>query len=315
MGAGVVVLGTMLMSGTGRAASPGANGVIAFFGTNAGGFPSILTVDPDGTGVTDVLGTDSWDDLNLFDFTWNADGTRLVMLADNLCVYSLDPANGALEPLPCIITPPPLEDRFEPETIALSPDGSRIAFGNAGYIGDGETDIWTLDLETGVQSVLFDENRDCVPPGHPNYPSLQGTGYPAWSSLGLIAVGRVDDGDWCAPNEVRGVWTLEADGSNLTPVALLPYPYTWPSNLDWSPDGSKIAFESMANVYVLAPAGGTPSLVVSNAYRPAWSPDGTKIAFASSGLLYTADADGNNVQSLGVAGGNHQTDRSTRIGT
>lgn len=57
----------------------------------------------------------------------------------------------------------------------------------------------------------------------------------------------------------------------------------------WSPDGTKIAFQSMRNgvnyqVYVMN-ADGTGQVNLSNStandIQPSWSPDGTKIAFAS----------------------------------
>ncbi|HHW09030.1 MAG TPA: hypothetical protein GXX29_03525 [Firmicutes bacterium] len=43
------------------------------------------------------------------------------------------------------------------------------------------------------------------------------------------------------------------------------------SNPSWSPDGSKIAFES-GNIYVTNADGtGTPELLISNAHYPHWS--------------------------------------------
>ena len=51
-----------------------------------------------------------------------------------------------------------------------------------------------------------------------------------------------------------------------------------------SPDGSRIAFTYMGDIYVVAATGGEARCIVSDAaydYRPVWSPDGRSIAYAS----------------------------------
>ncbi len=79
---------------------------------------------------------------------------------------------------------------------------------------------------------------------------------------------------------------------------------------DWSPDGSKIAFDSDRSgnreVYVLDMVGlGEPiKLTQHNSanFSPAWSPDGKKIAFVSNHdgntEIYVMDADGSNSRRL-----------------
>jgi Tol biopolymer transport system component len=69
----------------------------------------------------------------------------------------------------------------------------------------------------------------------------------------------------------------------------------------WSPDGSKIAFTSHGEIYVMNADGTTPIRLtneVGGNISPAWSPDGSKIAFVSfrdgNGEIYVMNADGTN---------------------
>lgn len=60
-----------------------------------------------------------------------------------------------------------------------------------------------------------------------------------------------------------------------------------PENLDWSPDGSKLVFDSSGSIYVLTVNGfsvrrlqtGTPDRAFD--YSPSWSPDGKRLVFAT----------------------------------
>jgi len=76
----------------------------------------------------------------------------------------------------------------------------------------------------------------------------------------------------------------------------------------WSPDGTKIAFQSdragTPEIYVVNADGSNPLQITSTggSFRPAWSPDGTKIAFTSTrdgnGEIYVVNADGTGLVNL-----------------
>jgi len=69
----------------------------------------------------------------------------------------------------------------------------------------------------------------------------------------------------------------------------------------WSPDGSKIVFNSNRSgnwdIYVMDSDGSNPTRLTNNPedeYRATWSPDGSKIAFDSEYEISTMDANGSN---------------------
>ncbi|HEV7614715.1 MAG TPA: hypothetical protein VGO36_00620 [Solirubrobacterales bacterium] len=73
------------------------------------------------------------------------------------------------------------------------------------------------------------------------------------------------------------------------------------SELVWSPDGTKLAYEreqsAFRQIFVVAADGSTltPLTIASPGEHPSWAPDGGKIAFSKgSEQVYTTNADGSN---------------------
>lgn len=109
----------------------------------------------------------------------------------------------------------------------------------------------------------------------------------------------------CNANKERypgsGLFTMNADGSNMSPLPSSPGGDYDP---DWSPLGDKIVFTSLRqgnrpNIFVLDLPSGTfinLSGTVAHDYQPSWSPDGKTIAFVTTRSgptqIWTMDASG-----------------------
>jgi Tol biopolymer transport system component len=76
--------------------------------------------------------------------------------------------------------------------------------------------------------------------------------------------------------------------------------------LSWSPDGSRLAFDTDDGVWVVDSDGSGLRMVIRHGHNPTWSPDGSRLAYATwkelgiwSGVrLRIADPDGSDVQTF-----------------
>jgi hypothetical protein len=65
------------------------------------------------------------------------------------------------------------------------------------------------------------------------------------------------------------------------------------SNPDWSPSGTKIAFDRSGGVFVMNTDASSQRRLTSG-YDPSWAPDETKIVYSTGTIhgIYTMNADG-----------------------
>ena len=82
------------------------------------------------------------------------------------------------------------------------------------------------------------------------------------------------------------IFVMNADGSNVTRLTTAP---GIDANPDWSPDGTKIAFNSdrsgERHIHVMNADGSGVIQLTFGTYSniaPVWSPEGSKITFFSS---------------------------------
>ncbi|HEX9123775.1 MAG TPA: hypothetical protein VF984_10565 [Actinomycetota bacterium] len=124
--------------------------------------------------------------------------------------------------------------------------------------------------------------------------------HPAWSpdSTTLVYAVRTD-----ARSPTR-LFTIRADGTGRSQLTF-EGSGTYDDDPSWSPDGSKIAFDSnrdggFPEIYVMNADGSNPIRLTTNHLvdaDPTWSPDGTRIAFVrccadGSSEIYEMNADG-----------------------
>ena len=76
-------------------------------------------------------------------------------------------------------------------------------------------------------------------------------------------------------------------------------PFTEITGLDWSPDGTKLAYSADGAIVV---DDGTTQTAGPPGTSPVWSPDGTRIAFSAAGELESMAVDGSDVRDLGAVG-------------
>jgi dipeptidyl aminopeptidase/acylaminoacyl peptidase len=145
---------------------------------------------------------------------------------------------------------------------------------------------------------LADELR---PVTHEDVWLMKRLGTPVVSPDGTKAVVSVEEPSYEEDGAVSDLWLLDIVSSKA-PLRLTSSP-EGESDVDWSPDGSKIAFsaareeEQPAQIYVLNMVGPGEAIQVTDlatgAASPKWSPDSKRIAFESRVYPGAADDEAN----------------------
>jgi TolB protein len=188
------------------------------------------------------------------------------------------------------VTQLPLFNAINP---AWSPDGGTLAFETGSKFPGGATPVLTT-------AEIYTANADGSNPVNLTN-SVAYESWPAWSPTGHeIAFARQNGFG-------SDIWRLNLDSG--AEVKVIGFPDAV-SGLDWSPDGSKIAFERGSDIWVVNPSG-TGATNLTNfpperpALNPSWSPDGERIAFAVNPTettnvfdIYVMNANGSGIENV-----------------
>lgn len=280
--AAVAVVATLMAVSTeaGGASYPGANGLIAFR-RNPGSM--LWVANPDGSGERQVAGVQ-----NASYPSFSPDGKLIAyrsgeaLTNGSIAVVGLD--GGAPQ---TIVPQDPAGNVIGGPT--WSPDGTKLAFS----VYDGRATLYevrVVDASTGAAvATLRSPEVIEAEPGRTMYGDLTS---PAWSPT--------DDRTLAVVHEhavgFRDLATITLDGvlTDITDEPQGAFEF-----LDWSPDGTRIAFtagtpEGDSVVKTIGASGGAQVQVTASeaSYKDlAWSPDGTKLLLSIGGNLFTIPAD------------------------
>jgi Tol biopolymer transport system component len=186
-------------------------------------------------------------------------------------------------------------------------DGSKIAFSSLRALNGSDSN------NTNFTSNIWVMNADGSSPVPLTKLTAAGSIIPVWSpdgsKIAFLSPRALDGSDSINTNPTSNVWVMNADGSGQTPLTRLTATSAFSFAPVWSPDGSKIAFESSRaldgsdsantnqtfNIWVMNAdgSGQTPltRLTATSAISltPVWSPDGSKIAYVSARALEGSD--------------------------
>ncbi len=177
-----------------------------------------------------------------------------------------------------------------------SPDGTKIVFSR---IGDANAAI-------NAEHLMIMNANGSSPTRLTTPPTGMEDTEPDWSPNGAkIAFARMvgGTGPTGQPTVNYDIYSINTDGSGLLRLTNSVSDNGHPR---WSPDGTKILFESYRggdyNIWVMNADGSNVtqiSTLSGDDGYPDWSPSGTKITWVHAGLLIVANADGSGQQLSG----------------
>jgi Tol biopolymer transport system component len=275
---------------------------IAFQHYSADGFYHIWTIEADGSGLRQVT-SGPFDDREP---AWSPDGAKLAFSSDraqqhNYDVWTVDLATGALQQRTSMTT-----NEHSP---AWSPDGSRIAYVDGRFIyavDDAGQRTQLASIPSGTirvpawqpngQGVVYQNNArqlvigtQAVTSGEDTFPfpvSFLPDGSFVYAADGRI---RVRNADGSSPRDVAFSAVLEArrpvirsKDFRLSSRAARPVQGIYSPVM--SPDGRKIAFTALNDVWVLNVGETAPVRLTHDTFiewTPSWSSDASKLYFTS----------------------------------
>jgi Tol biopolymer transport system component len=193
----------------------------------------------------------------------SADGSTIAFVAvpnemayNQIGIMNADGSDPHFVPTPGVVV----------STVAVSPDGSRIAFEG---LASGNGDIYVVRSDgSGLRQLTDDPATDQ---------------FPQWSPDGTTIVydnaGAREEAD-AQYSPTAEIWTTAADGSGSQ--TRLTTNDVADSSPAFSSDGTRIAFYRNGSLWTMSATGSNQRWLAwdgAGGWTPRWSPDGTRIAF------------------------------------
>ena len=276
------VVGLTVCAPPAHAAFPGTNGRIALMSDrDAPGEFEVYSMSPDGSNQTRLTNTSGTDAQPM----WSPAGTKIAFSSRREGVSKIFTMNVDGTGQMRVTNQPATALGQGDEEPSWARNGIRIAFHSDRELG---LHIWSVNADGSNLARLTSVGENVTPVWSPNFDR--------------IAFATTRDG-----GEDYEISTMDAFGGNVQQHTSND---TWDSNPDWSPTGTKLAFQRFGDagafdIWVLDLISGAETQLTNDPAldtAPAWSPDGTKIAFQSNRdgdwEIFTMNPDGSGVQQL-----------------
>jgi Tol biopolymer transport system component len=189
---------------------------------------------------------------------------------------------------------------------SFTPNGSKVIYAATHWEAEREwrSGIYVVNAEGGPPQLLLAAGRREAPDSF-----RMAVFHPTLSPDGSRIAYFEGMGDWG-----NSLWVMNADGSDKHQIVgreeEMQYSHVY--NLQWSPDGTRLAFDfrgKPGGTNVVNADGSELSLAIAHGWNPHWSSDGSRISYvvthgygASGAALQVAAPDGGHVQDLGAGG-------------